>query len=376
MGDAQVDGLPEQWVAPERLWRFRLPSNGVGGVAVSQEIVVVSSRDASDKADQFFILDATSGLELASLRYDSSLKLDYGNSPRATPVILEDQVLTLGAGGELHAISLEDGSVRWKKHLVRDFEGVMPLWGYSSSPLVVGERVIVQPGGANTGWVALDLRDGREIWRTPGRPGAYASGLLVDWRGEPQWIGFDHQSLGAWDAVTGRRVWEIKPDVGGDFNVPSPIVLEDKIFVVSENNGARLYQLPKTDDPRGVPRGIAASDLLMHDSNSPVRVGRWVAGIDGSLVVLDPQNQLALHARWEDPTLHGFCSLIADNTRLLVTTSKGVCILLKVSEQGIRELGRTVFEESEGDMLAHPAFEKGVLFVRGPSWVDAYQWNE
>lgn len=358
------------------LWRFRLPSNGVGGVAVSQETVVVSSRDASDEADQFFILDATSGLELASLRYDSSLKLDYGNSPRATPVILEDQVLTLGAGGQLHAISLEDGTVRWSRHLVRDFEGVMPLWGYASSPYVVGDRVIVQPGGVRTGWLALDLRSGREIWRAPGRPAAYASGLLVDWSGVPQWIGYDNQSLGAWNATDGRRFWEIQPEIDGDFNVPSPVVLEDKIFVVTENNGARLYQLPSPDDSRGVPRLIAASDLLMHDSNSPVRVGRWVAGIDGSLVVLDPQNHLALHARWEDPALSGFCSLIADNSRLLVTTSKGVCILLKVSEQGIRELGRTVFEESEGDLLAHPAFENGVLFVRGPSWISAYRWNE
>jgi outer membrane protein assembly factor BamB len=377
LGDSHVSGLPKVWKEPRRVWRFELPANGIGGIAASMDTVVVSSRNANDTGDLFYLLDAESGIELSKLVYASKLSLDYGNSPRANPLILEDRVITVGAAGQIHCLSLESGAVLWTKHMVEDLGGKMPQWGYASSPIVFGSNLIVQPGGLETSCVALELSTGKVVWKSAGRQAAYASPLGIQWNGKEQWINYDFNSLGAWDVTRGKRLWEMKPEADKDFNVPSPVLIDDKLFLVTENNGARLYQLPHgTDGPGSTIQQIAQSDKLLHDTNSPVRVGKWVAGVDGTLVVLDPHRSLATHAEFEDPALNGYCSIIVDENRLLVTTTKGTILLLEVTSDGIQELGRLKLDTSDGDILAHPAFHDGTFFVRGPLWIDAYRWDD
>ncbi|MFN9640443.1 MAG: hypothetical protein ACK56W_10535, partial [Pirellula sp.] len=62
LGDAHVSGLPKLWKEPRRVWRFELPANGIGGIAASMDTVVVSSRNANDTGDLFYLLDAESGI--------------------------------------------------------------------------------------------------------------------------------------------------------------------------------------------------------------------------------------------------------------------------------------------------------------------------
>ncbi|MCU0720328.1 MAG: PQQ-like beta-propeller repeat protein, partial [Pirellula sp.] len=294
-GDAHVEGLPTAWSNPERLWRFPLDSNGVGGVALSQEITVVSSRDIQDRSDLFIALDAETGIELFRHQYSSALTLDYGNSPRATPLILENYIITLGAGGELTALDLESGKPIWSKHLVKDLGGKMPAWGYSASPIVYEDTLIVQAGGPSSALVGLNLETGDVAWRSSGRQAAYSSPILMEKSGIQQLLGCDDKSYGAWSAKNGKRLWELKLPIDRDFNVPSPLIVKDKLFLVSENNGALLYELPNVSEDNGTDRKlelIAQSDALSHDANSPVTVGDYIASVHEGLVLLDPSKKL------------------------------------------------------------------------------------
>ncbi|MFN7877338.1 MAG: PQQ-binding-like beta-propeller repeat protein [Pirellula sp.] len=377
-GDAQVVGLPKKWSDPERLWRFPLESNGVGGVALSQDIVMVSSRDYQDRSDLFLALDAETGVELFRHQYPSTLSLDYGNSPRSTPLILEDQIITLGAGGELAALDLESGKPLWTKHLVKELGGKMPAWGYSASPIVYENTLIVQAGGPNSALVGLNLETGEVVWRTSGRQAAYSSSILMSHNGNAQLLGCDEKSFGAWSAKDGKRLWELKLPIDRDFNVPSPVVVKNKLFIVSENNGALLYDLSdvnkESDNTRQQLKFLAQSDALSHDANSPVAVGDYVASVHEGLVLLDPSQELKTVDQWHDPSLHSYSSIIVEDKRLLITCCDGAVILLDTSEGKIKELGRMQCEESKGDLLAHSAFDQGILIIRGPLWVDAYRW--
>lgn len=376
-GDAHVEGLPTAWSKPERLWRIPLDSNGVGGVALSQDIAVVSSRDIQDRSDLFIALDAETGVELFRHQYPSSLTLDYGNSPRTTPLILENHIITLGAGGELAALDLESGNPIWSKDLVKDLGGKMPAWGYSASPMVYEDTLIVQAGGPNSAMVGLDLETGELKWRSSGRQTAYSSSILLEQKGIQQLLGCDEKSYGAWNAKDGKRLWELKLPIDRDFNVPSPLIVKDKLFLVSENNGALLYALPDQSEDDGTDRKlelIAQSDALSHDANSPVTVGDYIASVHEGLVLLDPSKKLETVDQWNDPSLHSYASIIVEDERMLITCCDGNVILLSVTDGKINELGRMQCEDSKGDLLAHSAFDQGVLIVRGPLWVDAYRW--
>lgn len=378
-GDAQVVGLPKKWSQPERLWRFPLDSNGVGGVALSQEIVVVSSRDIQDRSDLFVALDAETGIELFRHQYSSPLALDYGNSPRSTPLLLENQIITLGAGGELASLDIESGKPIWTRHLVRDLGGKMPAWGYSASPIVYENTLIVQAGGPSAALVGLNLESGEIEWRSSGRQAAYSSPIFMKHKGILQLLGCDDKSFGAWSVQDGMRLWELKLPIDRDFNVPSPLVLKDKLFLVSENNGALLYELPaeyeENDNTKQQPKLLAQSDALSHDANSPVIVGEYIASVHEGLVLLDPNDGLETVDQWNDPSLHSYASIIVEDERMLITCCDGTVVLLEVSHGKIKELGRMQCEESKGDLLAHSAFDQGILIVRGPLWVDAYRWQ-
>jgi outer membrane protein assembly factor BamB len=366
-------GLPKKWSSPESRWRFELPSQGVGGIAASEEMVVVSSRDRSDTKDVFFILDAELGGLVAQLQYDAPGQLDYGNSPRATPVLTEDAIYLQGAMGHLHCIDSITGEIRWKKHLIDDLGGQLPIWGFTASPLLIDGRLIVQPGGLTNSITALDASTGRVIWSTTGKKAAYASPVLLEIGRTKQIIAFDEDTLGGWSLSDGKRLWALRPKVKGDFNVPTPVVTGNQIVLVSENNAARVYDVNASGMISNTPN--AESDALAGDSHTPIVLGDFLVGVDGDLVVLDVKNKLNKLGTFSDQSLLKYTSVIADEDRVLVACGDGTVILVRIQKDSIDEIGRFSVLDDDGELLSHPALVNGVLYVRGTTWIDAYQWK-
>ena len=179
------DTLPAK---PVVIWKRPLFNEGLGGVAVADGMVVVGDRDAEDRHDVFHGLDAATGERVWTVEYPAEGRLDYGNSPRATPLVHDGRVYLLGAFGHLHCVNLIDGRVLWERHLRHDFVATSELvWGVCSSPLIVDGRLIVNPGGSEASVVALDPVTGDVIWRAP------CGGVLVIRR-----LGPRRPSAGRW----------------------------------------------------------------------------------------------------------------------------------------------------------------------------------
>ncbi len=107
-------------------------------------------------------------------------------------------------------------------------------WGYSSSPVIYKNRVIVQCDIPKTPFIAaLDLATGNEIWKTSrgdevesfGTPTIYAS------NGKTQIIVNGYKHAGAYDFETGKEIWKLSN--GGDIPTPTPVVANDLIFLNS-----------------------------------------------------------------------------------------------------------------------------------------------
>jgi len=126
------------------LWKKRLRSTGVGGIAATTKYVIVSGRELNDSADGFRCFSVDDGTEVWKLSYPIKGDLDYGNSPRATPQIYGDFVYLMGAFGHLHCLKLATGDLVWKRDLRQDFQVTSKMvWGHASSPLIVDDRLIV-----------------------------------------------------------------------------------------------------------------------------------------------------------------------------------------------------------------------------------------
>ena len=347
--------------APKFLWRQPLTGVAPAGIAATGKYVIVADKDKQKKFDIFRCFDADTGKQIWTVEYKADKDMDYTNSPRANPVIGNGLVYLLGAFGDLHCVKLDTGQIVWKKNIVKDFDAELITWGTCSAPLIVDDKLIVNPGAKNASLAALNLRTGEVLWTSPGQPAAYSSFIIGTFGDTRQIVGYDAISIGGWDPDSGKRLWTLSPEVEGDFNVPTPININGKLLAVSENNGARLYDFNSNGTIK--PEPVAHNDDLAPDSSTPLVTNGLVFGASAGLLCLDAANGLKTLWSNNDDIFYDYLTLIAGNDRVLITTAKGELVLIRPDADGCVVQSRlTLFEKTE--VWAHPALIPGRLYIR------------
>ncbi|MGI9519461.1 MAG: PQQ-binding-like beta-propeller repeat protein [Pirellulaceae bacterium] len=348
--------------SPRFRWSHQVDSDGIGGLAATTSRVLVTGRDTLDRLDVIQCLDAGTGKEIWRHSYVAEGNLDYGNSPRATPLVHNDHVFTLGAFGHLCCLELETGFVAWQRNLAGEFAAADLVWGHSGSPLIADGKLIVQPGGADASLVALDPETGDTIWSSSGRAASYSSFMPVEIDGVTQLVGLDSHSLGGWNPENGERLWSIIPPHGGDFNVATPLITGQRIIVTSENNGTRLYEFGGRGMIHTEP--LAVSEELAPDTHTPVIVSGWVIGGWNGLVGLKLDDNFSTTTRIDEDSLNGYSSMIAGPDRVLALTESGLLLLIAVDDDSLSITARLKLARENPYVLAHPALVNEALYLR------------
>ena len=134
-----------------------------------------------------------------------------GAGPRGTPTLSNGRVYAFGATGILNALDATNGAVIWSRDVASDSATEIPMWGFSSSPLIVpvqgGDLVIVAASGK---LAAYDTATGKPRWYGPA-DGGYSSPHLVTIAGVPQilllgWDGSDECRAGNRHSPVAARV--------------------------------------------------------------------------------------------------------------------------------------------------------------------------
>lgn len=188
-GISRQTGLLKEWPdgGPQVLWRVPL-GEGFSGISVARGRVYTMFSEGND---EFVIcLDASNGEEMWRFRSDSTYyEYEGGNGPRATPTIDEEFLFTVSAQGRFYALSSVNGEKVWSYDLIKDFGSYMPKWGFSSSPLVEGNLLLVEVGGNNGKFiVAFDKTNGDVLWSSHTDKLGYASPIGVTIGGVRQLI--------------------------------------------------------------------------------------------------------------------------------------------------------------------------------------------
>lgn len=379
----QASGLPNSWPGwrgpnrdghvlwlPEKLpdqakflWRKKLSNQGLGGIAATDKYVVVVDRDLADATDIFHCFQADTGDEVWTVRQIAPGRLDYGNSPRATPLIWENMVFLYGAFGHFHAVELATGKIVWQIDVRAQFGATDKLvWGMASSPLVVDGKLILSPGGKEASLVAVEPRTGNLIWKTPGNPSAFASLVVGTLAGKQQLVGYDNVSLGGWDVATGKRLWKLTPQIAKDFNVPTPILWQDKLIVATENNGTRMYAFDGAGKIEPQPLGENLD--LAPDTHTPVASGERLFGVWSQLYCLSLKDGLKELWTASDEAFFDYATILASDERLLITSQTGELLLIDAQADELKILSRLKLFEDENGVYSHPALVGDRLYVR------------
>lgn len=337
---------------------------GLGGIAATDRYVVFGDRDLDDFHDVFRCLKAESGETLWEVQRLGIAALDYGNTPRATPLINGEHVYCQGAHGHLLCIRLEDGEVIWEKNFRDDYPLKKELpWGYCGSPLLVDGKLIVAPGAADASLIAIKPANGDVIWKTPGDPPSYGSLTAGVLGGVKQIVGHDATTIGGWEIESGKRLWTVEPDAPGDFNVPTPIVIDGQLIITTENNGTRRFAFD--DSGRINQDPVAVNRKLSPDMSTPVVVGNRLYCVDTFLYCLNLDDDMAEQWRVRDRSIGDYGAIIASDDRLLVV-GKGELLLLGTDGNKKVLARQRVFEERV-NLYSHPALVGDQIYIRGES---------
>ncbi|HWP43450.1 MAG TPA: PQQ-binding-like beta-propeller repeat protein, partial [Blastocatellia bacterium] len=181
-GLSKETGLLKSWPSegPPVVWSISNLGEGYGSIAIKGDGVFVQGAKGSDSA--VFCLSRSDGKTLWSQALGPLLDQDRGGGPRGTPTVDGDRVYALTENGDLACLRASDGSIVWRKNILKEFKGRNINWLISESPLIDGNNLIVTPGGSGAGIVALDKMTGKTVWTSKelSDPAGYASCLAVN----------------------------------------------------------------------------------------------------------------------------------------------------------------------------------------------------
>ena len=246
-------GLASTWPesGPKQVWKREL-GEGYSAVLVEGDRLYTMYRSGDEK-ETVIALAAASGQTIWEHKSDSKPHaehvMQFGGGPRATPAIDGDRLYAVGVSGTMYCLDKKDGKLVWTKELWKDFGGNVLNHGYSSSPLIYQDLVIVFVGGAGHAVVALNKSDGSPVWQKHDYENSFSSPKLISLDGSDQLIALMQKALVALNPRTGELLWEFKPEAEFNYHATQAIWGPDNIlFVPSFSAGAHGLKLVKNGD--------------------------------------------------------------------------------------------------------------------------------
>ena len=277
----------------------------------------------------------------------------------------------LGARGDLSYLDAASGRTLWHVNLVDDFEGALPGAGYCESPLVVGDRVIVTPGGSRGTLLALDKMTGEELWRTRELTEAadYASAIAADIQGTSQVVQFARESVFGVALEDGKLLWRYKEPASQHANCCTPIVEGDLVLASSGyGTGAGLAKIVAAGGGHRAEEVYFQKRFGCHYGGM-VKVGQHVySNADGPLVCMEFETGRVC---WKARSV-GKGSLLAADGLLFVVSEGHELALVEANPRRYTERGRFKPAGNKYAVLAHPALAEGKLYVREQDTLIAY----
>src|SRR4030095_14158893 len=122
---------------------------------------------------------------------------DHGDGPRGTPTVDGDMLYALGGNGDLSALDARTGRIIWTMNILQKFGGSNLQWGISESPLVIGDKLLVNAGGRGASVISLNKKDGSLIWKSQSDKAGYSSAMPVKVNNGTQVVFFtDRRAVG------------------------------------------------------------------------------------------------------------------------------------------------------------------------------------
>lgn len=305
-----------------------------------------------------------------SVRYSD---MPSGVGPRGTPTFHDGKLYTFGATGILNCLDAGTGKRLWRVDLKEAVGATSAQFGFASSPLAMGERIIVHPGSL-TGprLVAYDARSGAQLWKAGTAAAGYGSPHLATLAGVPQVLVYNGDGLFAHDAVSGKELWAYpwKAEETAPVCVQPMLLPDERIVLGGGRPGvkSRCVKPVRKDDLWSVEDVWEAP--FYPGFNDFVRSGDYLYGLEGGRMVCVDAN--TGKRRWKDGH-YGAGQVLLAGDRLVVLAETGRLALVNPTPDRWQEL--SVLPALSDKTWNHPVIAKGRCFIRNAREMVCYELN-
>jgi hypothetical protein len=359
--------ISADWSAnpPRQVWRQRVGPGWSSVIVVGDRLYTQEQRDENEAVVCY---DARTGKQRwvheDRCRFWESVS---GAGPRATPTFADGRVYTLGATGILNCLDAGTGKQYWSHEVTKDDPGKVPMWGFSCSPLVADDLVVVY-GGNNL--LAYRVQSGELVWRAGVGQGSYSSPQLATIAGKSQILFLAERGLTAHEPATGELLWEHGASMPGAPRAVQAHVLGKTQLVAGTLAGPGVARIDVTNEGGWYAKERwATTDLKPEFPDFVVHDG-YAYGFDAGIfccIELESGTK-----RWKGGRYgRGQVMLLGDQPALLVLTEKGQAVLLAANPERREELGR--FAALAGKTWNHPVIAHGRLYVRNTEEMACYE---
>ena len=357
------------WPAPglRPMWKQPIGGGHASFVIAEGRAFTIEQRGPNEVVVAY---DVASGRELWATAWPATFNEYYGGvGPRATPAWNRGTIFALGGTGELRALDAGTGATRWRTNILEDAGAANLEWGMSASPLVVGDTVIVFPGGGSASLAAYDVSTGARRWTALEDDAAYSSPMYATVAGVKQLLVFAADRIVALaPAAPVKELWAFDWATHGGVNVAQPLVIgENRVFLsAGYGMGAVMLEVGRDGDGLSV-RELWRTNRMKNQFTSSVYHDGFIYGLDESILAcLDAATG---ELKWKGGR-YGYGQVMLASGHLIVVTDTGDLALVRATPERHHEIAR--FPAISGRTWNHPAMSDGILLVRNASEMAAF----
>jgi FOG: WD40-like repeat len=352
---------------PEEIWTIDSIGNGFVPPIITKDRVFITGEVDSMAILYCFNLK---GEKLWQTTLGREWNKSYPGS-RCTPTIVGD-LIYVGTGlGNLYCVSRKDGKIVWSKDLINDFNGVLPLYGYSEAALIDGDKVFWTPGGKENNVVALNRFSGKLIWTNQGfgEASAYNPPKLIVLPSRNILATFSSYHLMGFDTKTGKLLWAHEQDnypldkraPGYGDTHSNTVLFEDGSIYYAEGDGNCGVKLNLSEDGTKITQ-VWRNKGFDSYMGGIIKSGNYLYGSGSARPLLLSIN--ATTGELTDSLRIGSGTLISADNMLYYYNQKGDMMLLSFNQGKLEMVSSFRVQKGTLQHFSHPVINKGILYLR------------
>jgi len=360
------EALPEN--GPELLWSLEV-GNGFPEVAVDGNVAYIFSSDSIDGANEYLAaIKIESGEELWKTKLDSIFfEVDgWGHGPRATPAIADDMIYCLTGYGKFIALKTKSGKIDWTIDLPAEFGSALPRWGFTSSPMLVDDMVIVETGGTeNRAFTAINQKSGKIAWSKGVGITTYNSPAIAEINGQTNIVFANDTMLTSFNPK-GEELWAFRMPLRSPTAMPV-FISPNKFFVSSVSDvGGFVVEINNNEA-----KEISTSTTMQNNWSSSCYFDGYLYGFSkAKLQCVSVETGEMLWGKRG----YGKGSLIIVGDKLVVMSDQGKVIIVEAIPDAYSEIAS--FQALQGKSWTAPSYVDGKIFVRNLSTMSCFKLSK